>query len=49
MFYDALVKLIESQIKQADMAKELNTFIIQNNSEEIVMKRYLYWLEYNCK
>lgn len=45
LFYDSLVKLIENEILQNDFGKALQQTIIYNYSEQIVVKKYIAWLE----
>lgn len=45
LFYDSLVKLMENEILQADFGKALQQTIIDNYSEQKVIKKYLDWLE----
>ncbi len=45
LFYDSLVKLMENDILQKDFGKALQETIIDNYSEQTVVKKYLDWLE----
>lgn len=45
LFYDALVKLIENEILQDDFGKALQQTIANDYAEQIVVKKYLDWLE----
>jgi glycosyltransferase involved in cell wall biosynthesis len=44
LFYDSLVKLIENEILQDDLGKALQQTIVDNYSEQTVIKQYLAWL-----
>lgn len=44
-FYNSLIKLIENDILQNDFGKALQQTIINNYSEQTVIKKYLDWLE----
>lgn len=45
LFYDSLVKLMENEILQHDLGKALQQTIMNNYSEQNVVKKYLDWLE----
>lgn len=49
LFYDSVVKLIESNILQADFGKALQKTIVNNYTEKIVIRKYLDWLENSIK
>ncbi|MFV8342118.1 glycosyltransferase family 4 protein [Flavobacterium sp. XS2P39] len=49
LFYDALVALIESKTLQMNFGNAFYKTIVENYSEEIVIKKYLNWLLNNCK
>lgn len=44
-FYDSLVKLLDSKILQNDFGKSLQQTIINNYSEQMIIKKYLAWLQ----
>ena len=48
-FYEALIKLIESDTLQVNFGKTLRQDIINNYSEESVIDEYLNWVQNNCK
>jgi glycosyltransferase involved in cell wall biosynthesis len=48
-FYEALIKLIESDTLQTNFGVALHQNIVNNYSEEIIIKEYLYWLQNSCK
>lgn len=43
-FYDSLIKLIDNKILQDDFGKALQQTILNNYSEQTVVKKYLDWL-----
>ncbi len=45
LFYDSLVKLLENETLQDDFGKALQQTIMDNYSEETVIKQYLAWVE----
>jgi len=49
LFYDAVVKLMESARLQSDFGKALRQTITANYSEQTVVRQYLYWLENSTK
>lgn len=49
LFYNALVKLIENPTLQTDFGNELYKTIVENNSEETIIKKYLNWLRNSKK
>lgn len=49
LFYDALVELIESKTLLMNFGNALHKTIVENYSEEVVIKKYLNWLLNNCK
>jgi glycosyltransferase involved in cell wall biosynthesis len=48
-FYEALIKLIESDTLQVNFGKTLRQDIINNYSEESVIDEYLNWVQNSCK
>ncbi len=44
-FYDSLIKLIQNDTLKLDFGSALYTTIVENNSKEAVIKKYLNWLQ----
>jgi glycosyltransferase involved in cell wall biosynthesis len=49
MFYEALIQLIENNYLRNDFGMSLHNTIMEQYSEEVVMKHYLNWLAISCK
>ena len=49
LFYDALIKLIESDSLQKIFGIALHQKIVSNYSQETIIKEYLYWVKNSCR
>lgn len=48
-FYEALIKLLESDTLQVNFGKTLRQDIMNNYSEEAIINEYLNWVQNSCK
>jgi glycosyltransferase involved in cell wall biosynthesis len=45
LFYDALVKLIETEALQMNFGNALYKTVVENNSKKVIIRQYLNWLQ----
>lgn len=48
-FYEALIKLIDSDTVQTNFGSALHQNIVSNYSDKTIIKEYLYWVQNSCK
>ena len=49
LFYDALIKLIESDSLKTIFGNALHQKIVNNYSQETIIKEYLHWVQNSCR